>query len=90
LALAGGKDLVKGNAMKTVIVGSYTLLSLLMFLAKGIVHLPVGMVLAAGSMLGAWLGARFTVAKGNTWIRWILVVVVIASAVKMIWDVVGR
>lgn len=89
LVLAGGKDLVKGNAIKPVIVGAYTIVSLAMFLAKGLVNIPVGLVLAAGSMLGAWLGARFTVAKGNTWIRWILAAAVIASAVKMVWDAVG-
>ncbi|MFH2115464.1 MAG: sulfite exporter TauE/SafE family protein [Spirochaetota bacterium] len=86
LATAVGMDLVTGNAVKTVIIGTYTLVSLVIFFINGLVHIPIGLVLAAGSMVGASLGAKFTVAKGNRWVRWILAVVVVASAVKMVWD----
>lgn len=89
LVVAGGTDLVKGNAIKTIIIGSYTAISLAMFMYKGLVHIPIGLVLALGSMIGAWLGAHFTVAKGNKWVRWVLAVVVIVSAVKMVWDVLA-
>jgi uncharacterized membrane protein YfcA len=50
------------------------------------VDIPVGLIMAGGSMVGAVIGARFAVAKGNTWIRWILAAVVIVSAVKMVFD----
>lgn len=89
LAVAAGVDLVEGNAIKAVIIGSYTTISLAIFFFNGLVHVPVGLVLAAGSMVGAWLGAKFTVAKGNRWIRWILALVVLVSAGKMVWDVLG-
>jgi uncharacterized membrane protein YfcA len=40
-------------------------------------------------MVGAVAGAKFAVAKGNSWIRWILASVVILSAVKMVFDVLS-
>jgi uncharacterized membrane protein YfcA len=32
------------------------------------------------------LGAKFTVAKGTKWVRWVLATVVVISAVKMFLD----
>ncbi|MBL3538106.1 sulfite exporter TauE/SafE family protein [Aminivibrio sp.] len=86
LALAVGVDLVRGNAIKMVIVGLYNVVSLAIFYKNGMVDIPVGLVMAGGSMVGAVIGARFAVAKGNTWIRWILAAVVIISAVRMVFD----
>ena len=87
LALAAGTDLVRGNAIKMVIVGLYNIVSLAIFYKNGLVDIPVGLVLAAGSMIGAVLGAKFAVAKGNRVIRWMLATIVILSAAKMIFDV---
>ncbi len=86
LALAVGVDLVRGNAIKMVIVGLYNVISLGIFYWNGMVDIPVGLIMAGGSIVGAVIGARFAVAKGNTWIRWILAAVVIVSAVKMVFD----
>ena len=87
LVVAAGLDLVKGNAVKTVIIGSYTTISLAIFYINGLVNIPMGLVLAVGSSVGAVLGAKFTVAKGNNWVRYILAIVVIISAAKMFMDV---
>lgn len=86
LAAAVGVDLVRGNAIKMVIVGSYNIISLAIFYKSGLVDIPVGLALAGGSMVGAVLGAKFAVAKGSTWIRWILAAVIIISASKMVMD----
>jgi len=56
---------------------------------NGLVNVPVGLVLAIGSMAGAVLGARFTVMKGNKWVRYVLAFVVVISAVKMVMDAIG-
>ncbi len=86
LAGLGGRDLVQANAEKVFIVGCFTAVSLTLFASNGMVRLGTGLVLAFGSMIGAHFGARFTVARGNRVIRRILAVVVVASAVKMLWD----
>lgn len=86
LTLVAGYDLVNGNALKTVIIGSYTTISLVIFYLNGMVNIPIGLLLAVGSMFGAILGAKFTVSKGNNWVRYVLTIVVIVSAAKMIFD----
>ena len=68
-------------------VGAFTTVSLAIFIWKGLVVYSVGFVLAAGNSIGAYLGARFTVMKGNTWIRWSLAIVVVISAAQMIYSV---
>jgi uncharacterized membrane protein YfcA len=87
LALAVGVDLLRGNAIKMVIVGMYNIVSLAIFYKSGLVDIPVGLALAGGSMVGAVIGAKFAVAKGSRWIRWILAVTIIISATKMVFDV---
>ena len=87
LALAVGVDLVRGNAMKMIIVGVYNIVSLGIFFYKGLVNIPVGLVLAAGNTAGAIIGAKFAVERGNRQLRWILAAIIIVSAAKMIWDV---
>lgn len=85
----GGRDLVQANAEKVFLVGCFTAVSLALFASQGLVRVGTGLVLASGSMIGAHLGARFTVTKGNRVIRWILALMVMASAIKMLWDVFG-
>ncbi|MCF4112911.1 MULTISPECIES: sulfite exporter TauE/SafE family protein [Dethiosulfovibrio] len=87
-ALSGvvGHDLLRSNALKVAVILSYTSISVAMFAAKGLLDLKVGLVLACGSMLGGYLGARFAVSKGSCWIRWMVVGAVIVSAFKMMFQ----
>ncbi len=87
-ALVGvrGYDLVHANAAKVTIVASYTVLSLGLFFSRGMVNLSVGIALALGNMLGAVLGARFTVMKGNRALRYVLVGAILVSAGKMLYS----
>jgi len=62
----------------------YTVVSFAIFYSKGLINMEYGLVLAVGSMAGGWIGTRFSVVKGNNWIRYILVVMVVASALHMI------
>jgi uncharacterized membrane protein YfcA len=85
----GGRDLVQANAEKVFLVGCFTAVSLTLFASQGLVRIGTGLVLAAGSMIGAHLGARFAVSRGNRAIRLILAATVMASALKMLWDAFG-
>ncbi len=79
-----GHDLIHSNALKVTVVLVYTAVSLVIFSAKGLVDIPVGLTLASGSMIGGYVGARFSVARGNRWVRIILACVVTISAFKML------
>jgi hypothetical protein len=84
--LVGGWDLVTANAIKVAVILLFILASLLVFAAHGQVDWTVGLVLGTGNMLGGWAGAHAAVKKGPGWIRWTMVVMGVAAAVKLAWD----
>ncbi len=81
-----GLDLVRGNAVKVTIVLIFTTLSLAIFAANGKVEWLPGLALAAGTVLGGQLGVRWTVDKGDRWVKMVVTVAVIAFAIKLWLD----
>jgi len=92
LVLGVGYDLVRANAVKVLIVFCFTPLALVVFLLEGQVQWIVGLVLAVGNMLGAWVASRLAVKRGTGFIRWLLIGVVVVSAAKLLGllDLIGR
>lgn len=83
LTLITGLSLVKINSLKVFVIAMYMLSSLLVFIFNGKVNWTLGLTLAIGNGLGAYLGSNFAVAKGDKWIRIILVIAVLAMAAKL-------
>ena len=81
-----GFDLVRGNAVKVLTVLATAFVSLPIFAWQGKVDWPLGLTLAAGTILGALLGVRLIVFKGHRWVRGAVTVVVIALALKLLLD----
>lgn len=81
-----GLDLVRGNALKVLVVLAYIPLSLGLFAWQGMVDWGVGLALGAGHLAGALLGVRLTVLKGHRWIQRVVTVAVIAFAVGLWLD----
>lgn len=84
LTLITGLSLVKINSLKVFIIAMYMSSSLLVFVLSGKVNWILGLTLAVGNATGAWLGSNFAVAKGDKWIRAILVVTVLAMSAKLL------
>ena len=80
-----GLDLVRVNAYKVFIIGIYTLVALAIFADKGQVFWLAGASLAVGTTIGGWIGAHFTVKRGERLIRVILNVVLIVMAVRLLF-----
>jgi uncharacterized protein len=83
LVLGCGHNLVKGNALKVLIVLVYTVIALVIFLAHSQANIGIGLILGSGSMLGAWLGAKFTIKGGAAYVRYFLIVTLIAMILKL-------
>jgi uncharacterized membrane protein YfcA len=77
-------SLVRVNMHKVFIVLVYTLPALAVFIWTGNVHWEYGGILAAGTALGAWWGARIAVKGGERAIRYILAVAILLMAVKLL------
>lgn len=84
LVLGMGADLIKANALKAYIILVFTILALVVFIINGQVNLKVGLILAVGNMIGAWLGAHTAVSWGPKFVRIILLVAVFLSAAKLL------
>lgn len=76
-------SLVKANATKVAVVFLYTLAALVVFILNDKVIWKVGLVLAVGNGLGAWLSSRISVNKGDGYIKVFLVGMVIVMAIKL-------
>jgi len=83
LVLASGFDLIKANALKVLIVLVYTPFSLVVFIINQQVDYKLGFIVAAGSMLGAWIGAKLSVKWGPSVVRIILLVVLLVASMKL-------
>lgn len=85
LTMALGLELVEANILKVVIVFVYTPIALAVFFWQGQVQLWPGLVLACGQAAGAWVAASLALEKGAGLIRLMLAVVVLLSAIKLLW-----
>ncbi len=79
-----GLDLVRVNAFKVFIVGIYTLVALAIFADKGQVLWLLGAALAVGTTAGGWIGAHYTVKRGEGLIRVILNMVLVVMAIRLL------
>lgn len=79
-----GRDLVGANAGKVVLVALYTVPALLAFTLAGKVVWLEGLVLAAASMVGSWLGAWWALRMGDAGVRPVLALGVVASGGRLI------
>jgi uncharacterized membrane protein YfcA len=83
LTLITGMSLVKVNCLKVLIILIFTISSLLVFLINGKVNLLLGLTLAAGSAIGAYLGSIFAITKGDKWIRIFLIITILAMSAHL-------
>lgn len=86
LVLSVGLPLRRANAVKLLLVLIFTVPAFCVFALEGQVRWGIGLLLAGGQSLGAVLAARFASksTRANHWIRWILVVVLAATAARLL------
>lgn len=83
LTTINGFDLVKTNSAKVFVALIYSLSAVGVFIYEDVINWEYGLVLAVGNALGGWLTSRWSVKKGDKWIKRILVVTVIGLAIKL-------
>jgi uncharacterized membrane protein YfcA len=79
-----GFDLVRTNMHKVFIIATYTIAALLVFASQIQLLWVVGLALAIGNAFGGYLGAHFTVSRGESLIRMVLNIVLIAFIIKLL------
>ena len=89
LTLINGFDLVRTNAIKVFVIFFYTIIALVVFIKEGNVDWIRGPILAVGNATGAWIGSHWAVEKGDKWIKVVLVVTMLAFAIRLFWQTLG-
>ncbi|TNF42057.1 MAG: sulfite exporter TauE/SafE family protein [Bacteroidetes bacterium] len=92
LVLGAGMGLTRANAHKVLIVAAMTTIALIVFILSDQVYYLYGIIIAIGQGIGGWLASRVAVSWGPKVVRIILLVAILASAVKLtgLFDVVVR
>jgi uncharacterized membrane protein YfcA len=75
--------LVEVNCLKIFITFFFTISSLLVFIINGKINIVLGLILAAGSAIGAYFGSVVAINKGEKWIRIFLIIAILAMAAKL-------
>lgn len=83
LVLGIGYDLVKANAVKNLIVFFYAIFALLVFIIDGKINYLIGLILSAGSIIGALIASYLAVRKGAGLIRAVIVLSVILTLLQI-------
>jgi uncharacterized protein len=76
-------NLAKTNSAKVFAVLIYTMAAVAVFAYNGKINWIYGLILAVGNVTGAWLGSRWSVDKGEVWVKRILIVMVLGFAIKL-------
>ena len=84
LVLGCGFDLVKANGIKVLIILLYTPIALAVFMLNDQVNYGMGFLLAAGNMLGAWVGANMAVKWGAAFLRYFLLLAILIASLKLL------
>jgi uncharacterized protein len=76
-------SLVKTNYVKVFAAIVYTGVSVLVFIIEDKIVWITGLTLALGQGFGGWYASRWSVDKGEVWIKRVMVVTVIGLAIKL-------
>lgn len=76
--------LVQSNAIKNSIGFIVTLAGATIFAVYGLIDWVPGLVMAVGNVTGGFVGAKLAIKKGNRWVFVILIIVMVATGIKLL------
>lgn len=85
--LIGGSSFLQGSANARFVGLLMSIAASVVFISNGQVDYAAAMPQLIGGIIGAQLGVKFAVKAESKWIKLVLTLVVIASAVKLLLDV---
>ncbi len=85
LLLSQGYTFLEGAGLSRMIGIAMSLVATIGFMLHGgVINYSVALILGAGFIIGAWIGPGLAIKTGNTLIKWAFLVIILASAVKLL------
>jgi uncharacterized membrane protein YfcA len=81
LAAVGMTDIHAMNALKSILGIAINGVAALVFIAKGAIYWPQGIVMIAGALVGGYFGADYAQRLPPAWVRWFVILVGAAMTV---------
>lgn len=85
LGLFHARELVGANAVKNLIGLAATAVATITFVAYGQIEWVPGLTMAVGNLLGGYVGAKLAIKKGRNLIFAFLILVMVATGLKLLW-----
>lgn len=79
----GSRDIIRINAIKSILAFFVVSSSLLVFLIKGYINWPIAVCFTIGTLLGGIFGGRFQMRKGEKLVKILVALMSIMMALKM-------
>jgi len=90
IVLGLGTNLTRATGITKVMNFTSNIVSLLLFLVGGYVWFAAGIAMAIGQVAGARMGSRLVITRGASIIRPIYIAIVVATTIKLLYNVYSR
>ena len=77
-------SLVKSNAIKVFVALVYSIAAVAIFASNGLINWQYGLVLSIGNATGGWFMSRYSVKKGDGFVRIAVIIMIIVMAIKLL------
>lgn len=81
-----GFDFLRSSAMAKSINWASNIASLAIFVSRGSWIWQVALPMAVANGIGGWVGAKFAIQQGSTWVRKVFIFVVTVLIARLIWQ----
>jgi uncharacterized membrane protein YfcA len=87
MVLAAHYEIIQANVVKVLVIIAYTIIAVAIFAWRDLIDWQIGLLMAAGQMLGGYLTARFAAVhpKAGLYAYRLLIVVIIGAIAKAFW-----
>ena len=75
--------MVKSNAIKVFVALVYSFAAVAIFAYNDMINWKYGLILSIGNATGGWFMSRWSVKKGDGFVRLFLIIMVIVMAIKL-------
>lgn len=85
LGFMGLTDIHQANAVKTLLASVINGVSVVVFIASGLIHWPAAAVMSAAAVLGGYAGARVARKLPAVYVRWVVIAIGFTLAGYHLW-----